>query len=211
MLERHYSTREVCEFLGIANRTIRRWIKEGRIRAVNIGGRWRIPESEVKRLLGQPVEQITVPKVARVVIYARVSGTNQKKELESQIEALRKCVEQNHWKLIGIVKDIASGLKEDRRGLWKLVEMAKKHEFDVLLVAYRDRLTRFGFKYLEEVFKAYGVKVMVAFQEPPKDFYQELVEDLIEIVTSFASRIYGKRSHKYKKVVEAVEQTIKDP
>ena len=89
--------------------------------------------------------------------------------------------------------------------------MAKKHEFDVLLVAYRDRLTRFGFKYLEELFKAYGVKVVVAFQEPPKDFYQELVEDLIEIVTSFASRIYGKCSRKYKKVVEAVEQAIKDP
>ncbi len=89
--------------------------------------------------------------------------------------------------------------------------MAKKHEFDILLVAYRDRLTRFGFKYLEKLFKAYGVKVIVAFQEQPKDFYQELVEDLIEVVTSFASRIYGKRSHKYRKVVEAVEQAIKDP
>ncbi len=210
-MERHYSTREVCEILGIANRTLRRWIKEGRIRAVNIGGRWRIPESEIKRLLGQPVEEIQVSKVARAVIYARVSGVNQKKELENQVEALKKYVEENGWKLIGIVKDIASGLKEDRRGLWRLVEIAKKHELDVLLVAYRDRLTRFGFKYLEELFKAYGVKVVVAFQEQPKDFYQELVEDLIEIVTSFASRIYGKRSHKYRKVVEAVEQAIKDP
>ena len=127
------------------------------------------------------------------------------------MEALKKYVEQNNWKLVGVIKDIASGLKEDRRGLWKLIEMAKKHEFDVLLVAYRDRLTRFGFKYLEELFKAYGIKVVVAFQEPPKDFYQELVEDLIEIVTSFASRIYGKRSRKYKKVVEAVEQAVKDP
>ncbi len=89
--------------------------------------------------------------------------------------------------------------------------MAKKHEFDILLIAYKDRLTRFGFKYLEELFKAYGVKVIVAFQEQPKDFYQELVEDLIEIVTSFASRIYGKRSHKYKKVVETIERAIKDP
>jgi len=146
--------------------------------------------------------------VARVATYARVSGANQKKELENQIEALKKYVEQNDWELVGIVKDIASGLKEDRKGLWKLVEVAKKHEFDVLLVTYKDRLTRFGFKYLEELFKAYGVKVIVAFQEPPKDFYQELVEDLVEIATSFASRIYGKRSHKYRKVVEAVKQAI---
>jgi len=210
-MERHYTTREVCEILGIANRTLRRWIKEDKIRAVNIGGRWRIPESEVKRILGQAVEEVKTLKVAHVVIYARVSGANQKKELENQIEALKKYVEQNNWKLVGVIKDIVSGLKEDRRGLWKLIEMAKKHEFDVLLVAYRDRLTRFGFKYLEELFKAYGIKVVVAFQEPPKDFYQELVEDLIEIVTSFASRIYGKRSRKYKKVVEAVEQAVKDP
>ena len=210
-MERYYSTREVCKILGIANRTLRRWIKEGKIRAVNIGGRWRIPESEINRILGQSVEEIETPRVARVVIYARVSGANQKKELENQIEALKKYVEQNNLELVGIVKDIASGIKEDRRGLWKLIDMAKKHEFDILLIAYKDRLTRFGFKYLEELFKAYGVKVMIAFQEPPKDFYQELVEDLIEIVTSFASRIYGKRSHKYKKVVEAVEQAIKDP
>ncbi|MCE4621621.1 MAG: IS607 family transposase [Desulfurococcales archaeon] len=210
-MERHYSTRQVCEILGIANRTLRRWIKEGRIRAVNINGRWRIPESEVKRLLGQTVEKVEVPRVARVVIYARVSGANQKSELENQIEALKRYVEQNGWMLVGIVRDVASGLKEDRRSLWKLLEMAKKHEFDVLLVAYKDRLTRFGFRYLEELFKAYGIKVVVAFQEPPKDFYQELVEDLIEIVTSFAAKIYGKRSHKYRKVVEAVEQAVKDP
>ncbi len=89
--------------------------------------------------------------------------------------------------------------------------MAKNHEYDILLIAYRDRLTRFGFKYLEELFKAFGVKIEVTFQEQPKDYYQELAEDLIEIVTSFASRIYGKRSHKYRKVVEAVEQTVKDP
>jgi len=210
-MERYYSTREVCEILGIANRTIRRWIKDGRIRAVNVNGRWRIPESEVKRVLGLPVEEATVPKTARVVIYARVSGANQRKELENQVEALKKIVEQNGWKLIGVVRDVASGLKEDRKGLWKLVEMAKKHEFDVLLVAYRDRLTRFGFGYLEELFKAYGVKVVTPLQEEPRDFYQELVEDLIEIVTSFASRIYGKRSHKYRKVVETVEQAVKDP
>ena len=80
-----------------------------------------------------------------------------------------------------------------------------------MVVAYRDRLTRFGFTYLEELFKAYGVKVIVAFQEEPKDYMQELVEDLIEIVVSFASKIYGKHSHKYRRVVEAVEQAIKDP
>jgi len=170
-MERHYSTREVCEILEIANRTLRSWIKEGKIRAVNIGSRWRISESEVNCLLGQSVGEIITPKVARAVIYAHVSGANQKKELENQIEVLKKYVKENKWKLVGIVKDVASDLKEDRRGLWKLVDMARNHEFNVPLVAYRDRLTRFGFKHLEELFKAYEVKVVVTFQELPKDIY----------------------------------------
>ena len=110
-----------------------------------------------------------------------------------------------------VVKDVASGLKEDRRGLRKLIEMVRKRQINAIVVAYKDRLTRFGFTYLKEFFNAYGVKVIVAFHEEPKDYHQELVEDLIAIVTSFAGRIYGKRSRKYKKVVEAVEQAIKDP
>ena len=89
--------------------------------------------------------------------------------------------------------------------------MARKRQIDAVVIAYRDRLTRFGFEYLEELFKAYGAKVIVAFQEEPKDYMQELVEDLVAIVTSFAARIYGRRSKKYKKVVRAVEEAVKDP
>ncbi|AFK50544.1 ISC1913-like resolvase [Thermogladius calderae 1633] len=55
------------------------------------------------------------------------------------------------------------------------------------------------------------MRVVVVFDQEPKDYYQELVEDLMAIVTSFAGKIYGKRSRKYRKVVEAVEQAVKDP
>lgn len=130
--------------------------------------------------------------------------------MENQIEALKKFVEQKGWRLVAVVTDIASGLNEERKGLRKLLEMAKKHEYDALIVAYRDRLTRFGFEYLRELFKAYGVEVVVAFQEEPKDYMQELVEDLIEIVTSFAARIYGERSHKYEKLVKCVGEVAKN-
>jgi len=69
------------------------------------------------------------------------------------------------------IKDIASGLKGDRRGLRKLVEMTRKRQIDAVVVAYKDRLTRFGFTYLKELFEAYGVRVIVAFHEEPKDYY----------------------------------------
>ena len=147
-----------------------------------------------------------------VRVRVRVSGNTQKDDLGRQVASLEDYIKRNFPEAdCVVVKDIASGLKEDRRGLKKLIDMARRREIDAVVVAYRDRLTRFGFSYLEELFKAYGVKVIVAFHEEPRDYYQELVEDLIAIVTSFAGRIYGKRSRKYKRVVEAVEQAVKDP
>jgi len=150
--------------------------------------------------------------VKRVAIYTRVSGNTQKDYLERQITSLEDYVKKQFPQAdYVIIKDIASGLKEDRKGLRKLIDLARRKQIDAVIVAYKDRLTRFRFAYLEELFKAYGVKVVVAFNEEPKDYMQELIEDLIEIVTSFAGRIYSKRSHKYEKVVKAVEQAVKDP
>jgi len=94
-------------------------------------------------------------------------------------------------------------LKEDREGLKKLIELAKRRQIDAV-VAHKDRLTRFGFEV--KLFKAYGVNVIVAFQDD-KDYVQELMEDFVGIVKSFASRIYGQE---YEKVVKCVENVEKD-
>jgi predicted site-specific integrase-resolvase len=69
-------------------------------------------------------------------------------------------------------------------------------------------LTRFGFEYLEHFFNQYGVRIEVVFREEPKDVYQELVEDLIEIITSFAGKLYGMRSHKKKRLVEGFKKLL---
>jgi len=82
-------------------------------------------------------------------------------------------------------------LKEDREGLKKL--LAKRRQIDAVIVAYKDRLTYFGFEV--KLFKAYGVNVIVAFQDE-KDYVQELVKDFVEIVKSFAPRIYGQECEK---------------
>ena len=206
-MEKLYKLSEFARIIGISRSGAIKWIREGRIRAVNIHGRWYIPESEVERLV-----KGFYAGLKSIAIYARVSGNTQKDDLERQVASLEDYV-RKHFPQAEyiIVKDIASGLKEDRRGLRKLIEMARKRQIDAVIVAYKDRLTRFGFTYLKELFEAYGVKVMVVYYEEPKDYYQELVGDLIAIVTSFAGRIYGKRSHKYRKVVRAVEEAIKDP
>ena len=110
--------------------------------------------------------------------------------------------------IIRFCLDFKAKPNEKSHSCWKLIELAKRRQIDAV-VAHKDRLTRFGFEYLVELFKAYGVNVIVAFQDD-KDHIQELVEDFVEIVKSFASRIYGHRSHRYEKVVKCVENLEKD-
>ena len=109
-----------------------------------------------------------------------------------------------------MLSDVASGLKTDRRGLLKLFNYVVNRQVDVVVVTYRDRLTRFGFDYLEYFFEQYGVRVEVVFGEEPKDAHQELVEDLIEIITSFAGKLYGMRSHRKKKLVERFKKLLEE-
>jgi len=203
--ERYLTTSEFAEIIGMSRSTVISWIKSGRIVAYNVNGRWRIPYSEVERVLRG------IQRVKRVAIYARVSSNTQRNDLERQVDALKLWVSKNFPSIEYIVvTDIASGLNEDRRGLRKLIEMAKRREIQAIVVAYRDRLTRFGFEYLKTLFNTLGVDVYVAFQEESKDYVQELVEDFIEIITSFASRIYGKRSRRYKEVVSCIGEAVKD-
>ena len=201
-MERYLTPSEVAEIFGMSRSGVIKWIREGKIKAIEINGRWRIPYSEVERLLSGG------GRLKQIAIYARVSSNTQKDNLERQLNALREWVKKNYGDVSVVeIKDVGSGLKEDRRGLKKLIELARRKQIDAVVIAYKDRLTRFGFNYLVELFKAYGVDVVVAFQEEPKDYMQELMEDFVEIVKSFASRIYG---HKYEKVVKCVEDVEKD-
>jgi predicted site-specific integrase-resolvase len=109
-----------------------------------------------------------------------------------------------------VIEDIASGLNEDRKGLNKLFKLVTERQIETVFITYKDRLTRFGFKYLEAFFSSYGCRIEAVDPEEVKEPQQELVEDLIAIVTSFAGRIYGARSHKKRRVVEAVESVIRD-
>ena len=198
-----YRTGKVAEMLGVNRVTVFRWIKQGKIKAVRVGREYRIPEGEVNRLLKGKATNTAV-------IYARVSSSDQKNDLERQVEYLKKYCSAKGYNVVDILTDVASGLNEKRRGLKKLFEYVVNGKVDVVVVSYKDRLTRFGFKYLEEFFNSHGVRIEVVFGEEPKDLQPELIEDLIAIVTSFAGRLYGMRSHKKKMVVESVKQAIRD-
>jgi len=198
--------KEVCRLLGVSYVTLRRWIKEGKVGAVRtLGGKYRIPESEVKKLLSG-VET----KEVRAIIYARVSSSDQRKDLERQIQYLTQYCSAKGYRVVDILSDIASGLKTNRRGLMKLFNYIVNREVDVVVVIYRDRLTRFGFEYLEYFFKQYGVRIEVIYGEEPRDAYQELIGDLLAIVTSFAGKLYGMRSHKKKRLVQGFKKLLEE-
>ena len=187
---------------GVHVKTIQKWNREGKIKCVRtVGGKRRVPESEIKRILG-------IHEKRKIVGYARVSSRTQKDDLGRQIELIKNCTKERGWE-IEILKDIGSGLKEDRRSFQKLLKMVMNKEVSKVIVAYSDRLTRFGFKILEEFFRSYGTEIVVI-NHMEKSPQEELVEDLITIISHFAGKLYSMRSHKYKKVVEGAKKLIQD-
>ena len=208
-LERHYTMKEASRILGVSVRRLQIWDKQGRIRCVRTpGGRRRISESELKRILG--VEEADAS--GKAVIYARVSSYDQKEkgDLERQKRILLDHAKSKGYEVIATLEDVASGLNEDKKSLSKLFDMVEGGKIGVVIVAFKDRLTRFGFRYLERYFASYGVRIEVVNGEEPKDAYQELVEDLIALVSSFAGKLYGLRSRKYRRVVDGVKQLFAD-
>jgi len=109
--------------------------------------------------------------------------------LRHRLKTLEQYAAARGYKVAEAITDIASGLNENRKGLKKLIELAKEGKFNVLVVAYLDRLTRFGFRYLEELFSAYGVRIETVFmvERSPRE---ELVENIIIIISHFTGKLY---------------------
>jgi putative resolvase len=200
-MEKLYTLKEAKKLLGVTTRTIQRWDKEGKIRVVRtVGGRRRIPEGEIKRILGLKEERV-------VVGYARVSSTTQKDELERQKQLICSYAKDRGYGEIQILSDVGSGLNENRRGFLRLLEMVTERKVSRVIIVYEDRLTRFGFETLRKLFQAFGTEIEVI-NSGEKTPQEELVEDLITIVSHFAGKLYGMRSHKYEEVVEGVRKLI---
>jgi len=173
--------------LNVSTVAVRKWIRAGKLNARRVGKLWMIPESELKRFLGEKPSEI------KAVIYARVNSYKQKKDgdLDRQVERLRAYCSARGYRVIDVITDIASGLKEDRSGLQKLFDIIEKRQADVVVVEFKDRLARFGFESLERYFESHGVRIEVV-EESEKGYMEELIEDFVSIVISFAARIYGK-------------------
>jgi predicted site-specific integrase-resolvase len=103
----------------------------------------------------------------------------------------------------GFTPSCTSGLNENRKQLEKLLSLVCEHQVDIVLIEFKDRLARFGYSYLVKLISSHGAQVEVVTQEEaPKDVTQELVEDMLAIVTCFSAKLYGQRSQQFKKKVK---------
>lgn len=196
---------KAAEELGLHPITIRRWIKTGKIQAVRVGIEARIPRSEIERLLGQEDSRL-------LILYARVSGPDQRLDLDRQIERLQAWAKASRaGQEVLVLSDIGSGLNASRKRLQQMLKLVCADRVAEVAITYPDRLTRFGTEYVETLFTSFGVTFTVLDPTEEKTPEQELTEDLLSIMTSFAGKLYGMRSQKQKELLECAENVLHSP
>ena len=129
-----------------------------------------------------------------VAVYGRVSTSKQKQDLSNQIDVLKKYVISNGSNP-KVFSDIGSGMNEKRPGLISLMNEIVQNKISKVVISHKDRLTRFGFGYLETIFKMYNTEIEIINLEDDKSFQEELTEDLIAIIHHFGMKFYGKRKN----------------
>jgi len=202
--ERLLTSREFCELVGNKYPTFSQYVREGNIKVIYTStGNIRVLYSGVERFLSLILEKET-----RTTIYARLSSNNQKEDLKKQIEDLNQYFVAKGYKVVDVLSDVGRGLNAERKGLMKPFDYVVNRKTDVVVITYKDR--RFGFEYLEFFFKQYNVKIEAVLGEEIKSAYQELIDDLMSIVKSFASKLYGIRSQRKKKFVEGAKKLMEE-
>lgn len=141
------------------------------------------------------------------VIYARVSNSKQKQDLENQITLLKQYAISNGTIIDKIYSDIGSGMNETRIEFCKLIDEILLGNIENIFITYKDRLTRFGFGYLNYIAEKSNCKIIIVDKtDESKELQQELTEDLISIIHHFSMKIYSNRRKKFKKIKELIEE-----
>ena len=192
---------EFAKILGISKSTLKRMEQEGKIAPAYTGKRnYRYySEDQIAEFTK------TVEKSERIVIgYCRVSTKAQADDLETQVQNVKSYMIAKGYQF-KIITDIASGINYCRNGLDSLIAEICKRNVSKVVVLYKDRLARFGFELIQNICHLHGCEIEVI-DNTERTKEQELCDDLIQIVTVFANRLYGQRSKKTKELIEGVRK-----
>jgi putative resolvase len=194
---------KAAEILGVSIQTLRRWELEGTFsadRKTSGGTRY----YSLDKLLGhKAVDNDTT------IAYARVSSHDQKEDLKRQAKLLSSYCTSHGWNH-EVIQDLGSGMNYDKKGLKRLLDMILDRKIRRLVLTHKDRLLRFGAELIFSLCQARHVEVVIINQGDDVSFEEELAKDVLEIITVFSARLYGARSHKNKKLIEAAKVLIDD-
>jgi len=177
---------EYAKLNGVHYQTAYRWFVAGLIPSAR-----QLPNGTI--LVDKTGENRTVEKV---VTYARVSNASRRKELEYQVARLHDFCQARGLPVSASYKEVASGMNDSRKQLWKMIDSCPT----TIVIENKDRLTRFGFKYLSQLLEKQGTKIIIVNESETDE--QDLIRDLVSIITSFCCRLYGlRRGHKKSKQI----------
>lgn len=193
---------EAAKLLGVSIQTLRRWEREK-----NFVPDYKSPRGTRYYCSNKIADQKTVEPTLTPA-YARVSSHDQKEDLQRQIDRLSAYCVHHGWNY-EIISDLGSGMNYQKKGLKKLLEAILEKKAKRLVLTHKDRLLRFGAELVFSLCEAKEIEVVLINQGEEGSFEEELAKDVLEIITVFSARLYGARSHKNKKLVEAAKVLLK--
>ncbi len=192
---------KAAEELGVSRDTLRRWEKSGKITSERTAKGHRRYNLAV--LLGASPRKDSSKK--KTIAYARVSSHDQKEDLSRQIQVLESFCAANGW-TYETIEDLGSGLNYNKRGLRNLIRFICLSQVDRLVLTHKDRLLRFGAELIFSLCEQFGIEVVIINKTEATTFEDDLVQDVLEIITVFSARLYGARSRKNKKLLDALKE-----
>ena len=196
-MSKYYSINEFSKILGVSAQTLRNWDKNGKLHPhhTSSNGYRYYAHEQLNQVMN------VKPDLDRIVIgYCRVSSNKQKDDLERQIENMKLYLTAQ-GKPFEIISDIGSGINYKKKGLKELMKRISQNKVDKVVVLYKDRLLRFGFELVEYIASLYHCEIEII-DHTEKTEQQELVEDLVQIITVFSCKLQGKRANKARKFVK---------
>ena len=204
---KYYSIGQFAKAIGKTTKTLRNWDKNGKLKPVRVedtGYRY-YSQEQLNHFLGLKLEKQINKKI---IGYCRVSSHKQKDDLERQIENVKTYMYAKGYQF-EIITDIGSGINYNKKGLNQIIDMVTNSEVEKIVVLYKDRLIRFGYELIENLCNKFGTIIEII-DNTEKTEQQELVEDLVQIVTVFSCRLQGKRANKAKKMIKELIEYDKD-
>jgi len=178
---RYVSRSKAAEHFGVSGQTIVKWANDRRIKF--------ILQPSGQRRYG--IEDLQDGQQQAQICYCRVSSSGQKNDLERQVQYMRE--KYPGWQ---IVTDVGSGLNWNRKGLRTVLRRSLQGGVSDIAIAHKDRLARFGFEIIEFMLAQKGVRIICDSNDEHKSREEELVDDIVSIVTVFSSKIYGRRKYR---------------